>query len=162
MHVMPANAWSSIVVQLADRLGIYAWHWKLSFLQQQIDDLIPKLAYRQGLRAYSSKVARWLKGLTPEQRTSWQDIANVSKLLSDQQASDTMARFLCRMATVIYQNHFLALSSLRTMRADLPIVHDLEHWILSEDYSQMRQKLGMSSRVPIPVSLARIERVTLR
>ena len=59
----------------------------------------------------------------------------------DRMAQEALASFLCRLATVIYQNHFMALTSLQAMRAPVGIIWDLETFILGESYSDIRMKL---------------------
>lgn len=156
MQVLPANPWSVLVARLAERLGINAWGWRLSRLHDQIVDLIPRLASRQDLRRHSGKVSSWLKKLTPEQRAAWQDLANLSRSLEDDRAADALAMFVCRMATVMLQNHHMALTSLHAMRASAAVIWDLESWIVSEPYSELRQKLGTFNRVPVPNALQRL------
>ncbi len=156
MQVLPANPWSILVARLADRLGVNAWGWKLSYLHSQVIDLIPRLASRQDLRRHSGKVAKWLKDLGPEQRAAWQDLALLSRAMEDDKAQEALASFLCRLATVIYQNHFMALTSLQAMRAPVGIIWDLETFMLGESYSDIRMKLQSQSRVLVPNALKRL------
>ena len=156
MQVLPANPWSLLVARLADRLGVNAWGWKLSYLHAQVIDLIPRLASRQDLRRHSGKVAKWLKDLSPEQRAAWQDLALLSRAMEDDKAQEALASFLCRLATVIYQNHFMALTSLQAMRAPVGIIWDLETFVLGESYSDIRLRLQSQSRVLVPNALKRL------
>lgn len=156
VQVLPSNAWSVLMARLSERLGINAWGWKLSRLHQQIEGLIPRIASRQDLRRHSGKVADWLKMLTPEQRSAWQDMALLSRTIEDDRGVFTIAAFICRFATMIYSNHFMALQSLQTMRAPIEIIWDLEHFILSEAYGKLRQESGLASRVPVPNALQRL------
>ena len=159
MQVLPTNAWSLLTARLAERLGINAWGWRLSRLHAQIADLIPRLASRQDLRRHSSRVATWLKELTPEQRAAWQDMAALSRALDDQTAAVALAGFVCRLATLICPNHYMALTSLQSMRAQTSIIWDMETWLLGESYSQSRASLGTVTRVPVPHSLQRLTSV---
>lgn len=156
MQVLPANPWSILVARLADRLGVNAWGWKLSYLHSQVIDLIPRLASRQDLRRHSGKVAKWLKDLTPEQRAAWQDLALLSRAMEDDKAQEALASFLCRLATVIYQNHYMALTSLQAMRAPVGVIWDLETFLLGESYGDVRAKLVSQNRVLVPNALKRL------
>ena len=156
MQVLPGNAWSLLTVRLAERLGINAWGWRLSRLQAQIIDLIPRLASRQDLRRHSGRVATWLKELRPEQRAAWQDLATLTRTLDDQEAALALASFICRLATVILQNHLAALTSLQTMRAHVAMIWDLEVWLLGEPYSKIRAACGRENRVLVPSILQRL------
>jgi hypothetical protein len=160
MQVLPSNAWSLVVARVAERLGINAWGWRLSRLHSQIADLIPRLASRQDLRRQSAKVASWLKELTPEQRTAWQDLASLGRALDDQTAVASLAAFVCRVATIICPNHHMALTSLQAMRAPVAIMWDLETWLLGDGYSQLRVEMGTSTRVPVPNSLIKLTTIT--
>ena len=160
MQVLPSNAWSLVVARVAERLGINAWGWRLSRLHGQIADLIPRLASRQDLRRQSAKVAAWLKDLTPEQRTAWQDMAALARALDDNTAVANLAAFVARVATVICPNHYMALTSLQSMRAPVAIMWDLETWLLSDSYSKLRLDMGTSTRVPVPNSLIKLTSIT--
>ena len=153
VNVLPQNIWSYIVLNLCDRLGINAWDWRLSHLSSMIADLVPRMTSVSGVNSQSSKVARRLRDFTPDQRNAWQEIAGLSRVLSDEDAHIGFAQFVCRLATVIYQSHFEALTSLHQMRAPISLIWDLEQWIVSDGYSKVRSELGSGSRVPVPTSL---------
>lgn len=158
-QVLPANLWAIIVAHLAERLGINAFQWKMSFLHDQIIDLVPRMAGRQDLKRNSSKVAKWLKDLAPEQRSAWYDLAALSRAMDDDTARTALAVFVTRLATAIYQNHILALTSLQAMRADVEVIWMLESWILSDGYQAVRKDLGYESRVPVPMTLLKLDSV---
>ena len=156
-QVLPANPWAVLVAKLSERFGVSAWGWKLSRLHGEISDLIPRLATRQDLGRHSGKVAKWLRELTPERRAAWQDLSQLTRSMDDDQAADALASFICRLATVIYENHFLALTSLQAMRAPAAVIWDLERWIVSDAYSEIRKNLHTSHRILVPNSLVRLE-----
>jgi len=153
MHVLPQNTWSQLVLGICDRMGMHVWSWKISMLQKVISDLVQRGSPATGLQRQSSKVARWMRDLTPEQRSSWQEIAGLTRVLDDVEAQIGIAKFVCRMATVICQSHYEALLSLQQMRAPVAVSWDLEGWILSNEYTKIRQQMGTVSRVPVPVSI---------
>lgn len=159
MQVLPTNAWSVLVARLADRLGMNAWGWKLSRLHDQIVDLIPRLASRQDAKRHTGAVSSWLKKLTPDQRSAWQDMATLSRALDDERAADALAIFVCRLATVMFQNHYMALTSLQSMRANATVIWDLENWILSENYGDIRKRLKTHATVPVPNALQRLRSI---
>jgi hypothetical protein len=161
IQVLPSNAWSVVVARFGERLGVNAWGWKLSRLNQQIEGLIPRIASRQDLKRRSGKVADWLKALSPEQRAAWQDLALLSRSLEDDRGAFALAAFVCRLATLIYQNHYMALQSLQTMRAPVEVIWDLERFLLSEAYTEMRKKLGTANRVPVPNALQRLSSIVV-
>lgn len=158
-QVLPGNLWSVLVAHLSERLGINAFQWKMSFLHDQIIDLVPRMAGRQDLRRNSSKVAKWLKDLAPEQRSAWYDLAALSRAMDDDTARTALAIFVTRLATAICQNHILALTSLQAMRADVEVVWMLESWLLSDSYQAVRKDLGYESRVPVPITLLKIDSI---
>jgi hypothetical protein len=161
MQKLPANAWSVLVAKLSDRFGANAWGWKLSRLHQQIVDLIPRLASRQDLRRHSTRVAKWLKDLTPEQRAAWSDLGQLTRAYEDERAQEALAMFVCRLATLMFQNHYLALTSLHAMRASVAIVWDLEQFLVGEVYSDLRKKLETENRVLVPNALQRLVSIVL-
>lgn len=152
-QVMPANPWSMLVIRLSHRLGLNVWRWRLSFLAQQIVDVIPRLASSRSLSRHSSKVAKWLRALTPEQRTAWHDLSALASTVSDEEALLCLGKLTCRIATLMLTNHAQALASLVSMRAPVALIWDLEQFILSPVYSEYRQITGISHKVPVPNSL---------
>jgi hypothetical protein len=160
IHVLPQNVWSQLVLRICDRMGMHVWSWKISMLQKVITELVQRGSPVSGLQRQTSKVARWMRDLTPEQRSSWQEIAGLARVMDDAEAQIGIAKFVCRMATVICQSHFEALTSLQQMRAPVAVTWDLESWILSNEYTKIRQAMGTISRVPVPASLQNAELLT--
>ena len=156
MQVLPTTPYAFLVARLCERLGINAWNWRLSTLGAQVAEVIPRLAVREDLRQQGSKVARWLRDLTPEQRTAWQEFSTLSRLLADDDAALALAKFVCRLGLALLPDHATALASLRAMRAPVAVIWDLECWLLSRRYSSMRQARGLQCRVPLPTALTRL------
>jgi hypothetical protein len=159
MQKLPANPWAILVAKLAERLGANAYGFKLSRLAVQTQDLIPRIAARQDLKRHSGKIAKWLKELTAEQRAAWTDLSALTRGYEDAEAEDALAMFICRLATLMLQNHHLALTSLQAMRANATVIWDLERFIVSDAYSDLRKNLETQSRVPVPNALARLSTI---
>lgn len=158
-QVMPANPWSMLILRLSQRLGLNVWRWRLSFLAEQIVDVIPRLATNRALGRHSSKVGKWLRSLTPEQRTAWHDLSTICRSLSDEEALLGLGKLICRIAILMMANHSQALASLVAMRAPVAIIWDLEQFILSSFYSEYRQINGICHKVPVPNSLLALSNV---
>jgi hypothetical protein len=154
--IIPENPWVVFLSQMAEAFGARAWAWQISILRSYVDDLIPRIASHQDLRQNCGRIARWLRQLTPAQRSAWSDLQQVSAALNDEATVWTLMRALVRMTTQIYQNHSLAIQSLHAMRAPVVLIWDLENWILSPEYSKFRYESGASTRVPIPAVLQRV------
>ncbi len=133
--------WSLLFVSLAQRLGVTAWDWQLSLLHHQIESIIPRMM-RGAESPAQGKVGRWLRSLTPLQRKAWYELAQQSRRFDDQEAQGIISRFIARLASTLLQDHSLALQSLEKMRAPLAMRWDLEHWIVSETYGELRRTLG--------------------
>ncbi len=133
--------WSLLYVSLAQRLGITAWDWQLSLLHHQIESIIPRMM-RGAETPSHSKVGRWLRSLTPAQRKAWYELAQQSRRFDDEEAQSIISRFIARLTTTLLQDHSLALQTLEKMRAPLRLRWDLEHWIVSEAYGELRRTLG--------------------
>jgi len=155
IEVLPNNLWSYLYVRLAERLGLNAWSWKLSKLHDQIEELLPRIASRVSLSQYSTKVARWLKNLSSEQRSAWLDLTYLSAKIDDERCQEILAEFLFRLSLIIYPAHVQSLKSLRTMRVPVSMIWAMERWMLSEQYSQIRVEQETASRIPVPVTLRR-------
>jgi hypothetical protein len=156
IQVIPSNQWSSVFFRVAECLGLRGWKWQVSYLRSQIDDLIPRVATRSDLSAYSVKVAKWLRALTPNERTAWNDLQGLVKAVSDDEIEFELSRFVSMLTTTIYQNHYQALHSLQIMRAPAVILWAMENWIVSSKYSKLRLDLGTNARVPVPSTLQRL------
>lgn len=136
--------WSMVFMAIAQRLGITTWDWQLSLLHHQIENIIPRMTRGVEL-PHSGKVGRWLRALSPQQRKAWYDLAQLGRRFNDEEAQLVIARLLSKMTTCMLQDHPLALSSLEKMRAPLRLRWDLEHWIASDVYGELRRALGSTS-----------------
>ncbi len=133
--------WALLFMALAQRLGITAWDWQLSLLHHQIEAIVPRMS-RGAELPMPGKVGRWLRALSPQQRKSWYELAQLSRLFDDEKAQLVFARFLAKLTTSMLQDHSLALSSLEKMRSPLSLRWELEHWIASEAYGDIRRNIG--------------------
>lgn len=133
--------WALLFMALAQRLGIVAWDWQLSLLHHQIEAIVPRMARGSEL-PMQGRVGRWLRALSPQQRKAWYELAQLSRLIDDESSQLLFARFLAKLTTSMLQDHPLALASLEKMRAPLRLRWDLEHWIASETYGELRRSLG--------------------
>ncbi|RZA11017.1 MAG: hypothetical protein EOP10_33770 [Proteobacteria bacterium] len=136
------SKWSVLFVALAQRFGITAWDWQLSLLNQQIETLVPRMTRASEAAGGMGKVARWLRALNPQQRKAWYELAQMTKRFDDLKAQEVLARFLAILASTIHQDHISALQNLERMRAPLRLRWDLENWIVSDAYGEIRKALG--------------------
>ncbi|MGE0172909.1 MAG: hypothetical protein AB7T49_08995 [Oligoflexales bacterium] len=157
IHVLPDNTWSLLIVKLSQRLGLTAWNWKLSNLKKYIDGLMPQIA--SGKLGGSWGVGRWLKNLNPEGRNAWCDLASIINKFPDERGYEIISILLTRIAVIINQNHIQALNSLRIMRWSVYNIWQLENWLLSDCYSQIRRKFGTIHSVPVPLSLRKMSTI---
>lgn len=146
------SKWSLLFVSLAQRLGVTAWDWQLSLLHQQIENIIPRMMRGVESPAHG-KVGRWLRNLSPSQRKAWYELAQLSRRFNDEEAQGVIGRFIARLATTLLQDHSLALQDLEKMRAPLRLRWDLEHWILSDTYGDIRRKLAHVSKPQFSVEV---------
>lgn len=153
VDVLMPNTWSYLVARLSESLGINSWGWKVSTLYNQISEILPKMANHQTLKRNSSKVAKWLRSLSSEERVAWRELSLLIRQIEDEEAENILATFVTRLATLILPNHFVALTSLKDMRAGLNVINSLEIWIMSPGYTTIRESFGIHSRVPIPNAL---------
>ncbi|MBC7659739.1 MAG: hypothetical protein H7249_08525 [Chitinophagaceae bacterium] len=136
------SKWSTLFVGIAQRLGITAWDWQLSLLNQQIETLIPKMSRTTAESAGGGKIGRWLRSLNPHQRKAWYELAQMAKRFDDLKAQEVLGRFLAILTTSLHQDHGSALQNLERMRAPLRLRWDLENWIVSDAYTDIRKMLG--------------------
>lgn len=158
VQVLPNNTWSHLMLRLGVRVGCAAWGWSVTFLHQQLEGLVPRLAQGQEARL-PGKVGKWLRALTPEQRKAWYDLITYSGRIREERGVELLALLLARLALIMNQNHYQALTSLQTMRAPLIMVRALENFILSTEYSQLRRKMETNNKVPVPLALLKLPTV---
>ncbi len=155
MQLAPATAWGLLYVILGQRLGMSAWNWQVTRLASFVSEMIPRVAHIPEYKAQTSKVARWLRDLSAEERTAWQDLGQESRSFTDQEAHELIGKILARLATMILPDHGQALHSLQQMRVELPVLRDLEAWLLGTEYNTWRQQQGLASRIMVPLNLRR-------
>jgi hypothetical protein len=151
LHLLPDNTWSMLIVRLGQRLGVTAWGLRFSSLRRYFDAFMPKIATAKA--SYPKPLSRWLKTITPEARAAWGDLAAFGSRITDERGFELIGTLIARIAVMIHQNHFQALSSLRVMRWPVCHIWGLEKWILSDSYSSLRKRMGTMSRVPVPLAL---------
>lgn len=143
------------MLRLGVRLGCAAWGWSVTFLHQQLEGLVPRLAQGQEARL-PGKVGKWLRSLSPEQRKSWYDLITYSGRIREERGVELLGFMLMRLALIMNQNHYQAITSLHTMRAPVSMLRSLENFILSPEYSQIRRKQETNSKVPVPLALLKL------
>ena len=158
MQLIPNNTFTNLFMSISDRLGIYAWEWKLSKLRLKLDSLIPKLSHTKDMK-YSSRVGRWLYKLNPEEKIAWHNLISLSNKLSDDQGINIMATTILRLSTIILPNHYQALKTLRVMRVPIKLIWQIENWILSSTYTGIRKELNTANRVAVPLVLQRLPNI---
>ena len=156
-EALPGNFWTSLVCEISARMSPGAWRWRTRELCSMIRDVQP-------LRRHHWKplpdqdegpLNRWLKGLNSEQRNAFYDLSQVCARIDSEEGFYALAVFVCRLATVIYPDHYGALKSLQEMRAPAFVTWELEKWILSPGYTRIREASKTAHSVEIPPSLAR-------
>lgn len=157
--LLPANPWSNVLNYICESLGIYAWNWSLKNLGSRMSLLVTNIAHRQGLQKQPLQVTKWLRALTPEQRTAWQDLSSLSRTIPDSECSEALSLSVCRWATMILQNHSQALESLMQMKAPAAMIWDLEQFILSEVYGEVRSIMKTRSKIMIPSVLHQLRSI---
>jgi hypothetical protein len=150
---LPANSWCFVLNYIAESLGIFAWKWSVKDLGEKMASLMAKIAIRQNAHKQPANITKWLKSLSPEQKTAWQDHSVLSRSLSDSEAQEALGIALIRWSTLIVQNHLQALESLNHMKAPAFMIWDLEQFILSQVYSDIRSVLNTKSRIMVPIAL---------
>lgn len=146
---VPDSVWGLLFVRLVERLSLNLWSWQLTTLVGLIDKVIPRFLTRN---SFTVKAMAWLGTLTPEQRDAWNIFTTIARKMPDPQAKELLGSFICRLTTCMYQNHYQALLSLQLMQVPLPFIWNLEKFILSAEYLQLRKQLGNTHSVVAPRS----------
>lgn len=142
---VPANDWSILLLKISNWLGFHLWNWERTELMAVLQSLRVE---RDGKA--SSRLSKWKRNLNLREKTALNQLSRVLMAMSDQECFLALASFLCRLTTLLYPHHLQALTSLREMRTHIALIWDLERWILSDDYSEIRKLRKIVCRVPIP------------
>jgi hypothetical protein len=161
VRIAPANSWGLLFIMLAHRLGLQAWDCKVSRLANTCTEVIPRVAHLPEYKAQASKVARWLRDLSAEERLAWQELGTTCRAFTDQEGMDLLASVIARMAIMIHPDHQGALGALQQMRVDLPVLRNLEGWLLGPAYSDYRQTQNLLSRIMVPLNLRRLPGISV-
>ena len=105
---------------------------------------------------HPGKIGRWLRRLSPMARSAWYDLPGILPKISEERGLDIQAILVFRLALILNQNSYQALASLRAMRAPVHMVWQFENWLLSDQYSKIRDHYGLDQRVIIPDSVKRL------
>jgi len=160
IQALPSNLWSYLFIRIGECLGLHTWGWKLSKLHAQLEQVLPAASGVYGSKNYPLKVAKWLKGLNPSQKTAWQDLVSLSNKFDDDSAMMVLASFIGKLAIVIHPSHVQALKSLRTMRAPVLVIWEIEKWIASPEYSKIRRSYNIVNRVSVPAQLRDLKSIS--
>ncbi|NDE15185.1 hypothetical protein EBZ80_09685 [bacterium] len=160
LQMAPASPWGLLFVLLGQRLGCNAWNWQFSRLANTVSELIPRVAHIPEYKSQTSKVARWLRDLSAEERIAWQELGKECRSFTDQEGHDFLGKLASRLSLMMLPDNIQALQSLQQMRVELPVLRDLEAWILGQEYSQWRQQRGLASRIMVPLNLRRLDAIS--
>lgn len=158
IQTLPNTTWSQLFMRLSLKLGIASWGWSVTSLKRQCSRLIPDVNLTHD-KSYQYKVGKWLRKLNPRQKNAWYDIATYANKLDETQGIRVITTFLLRIVTIIYQNHFEALASLKTMQAPLDLIREMENWLVSHSYHKIRQMLRTQNRIAIPIALHKLNSI---
>lgn len=152
---LPDNPWSHLIAQIAFRMSPGLWRWRTEELIRMLNDLQPvrRDTWKPVMSAKEGSVEKWMRTLDHEQRNAWHDLSQMSCRVSNEDGFFALAVFMCRLATVIYPDHYGALQSLQVMQAPTFMIWELEKWMLSPAYSSIRKSAKTVYPVDIPPSL---------
>jgi hypothetical protein len=159
-ETMPQSTWVSVIASLSDRLGLHVWNWEASTLSRSLRDLLAygassaeTLSHARGTQVL---LERWLLGLSTPERNAVEQIAHSSDLSSQEGLYRPLVCVICRLSITLYPDHLGALNLLRATRAPLWLLRDLEHWIVSESWSTLRETNNLTDHTPVPNALRKV------
>jgi hypothetical protein len=160
VQIGPASPWGLLHALLGQRLGLNAWNWQFSRLANTVSELIPRVAHIPEYKSQTSKVARWLRDLSAEERIAWQELGQECRSFTDLEGQDFLGKMVSRLCVMIMPDNTQALQALQQMRVELPVLRDLEAWLLGQEYSHWRQQRGLASRIMVPLNLRRLDAIS--
>lgn len=147
---VPADLWSILLVHLTHWFGIHAWDWKLSVLRNAL------ASHKQANHSsqHGGVLERWSRDLNAEERSAYFQLTRLLPAFEDdERVASLQNRFLSRLTTAIYSHHAMALEALQHMRAPVELIWDLEDWIVSDAYSEIRTERKDHVRIPVPMGM---------
>lgn len=153
---MPDTVWSTLFARLAERLSLNLWSWQLSVLLTLVEKVLPRFITRSKI---TSRGLTWLRNLNPQQRHAWNTFVATASRISNTRGEELLGAFLCRLTTCMYQNNYQALLSLQLMQAPVSYIWNLEKFVVSTQYFQLRKQLGCLHRVNAPQSVVKMSSI---
>lgn len=160
-RVMPSNDWSQLLALVIERLGVQTWGWNLADLASEIDHCISRYSSRLAHKKGDSKVEKWIRKLSPEQRSAFYSLRNLARELDPERVRTILTQLICRLTTVMYQDHYQALKSLQVMRVPLAVIWKFETWLLSNEYTNARRSLATNIALPVTTSLRSLKSIVI-
>jgi len=134
---VPSHELTILAAIVADGLGYSRWNWQGKTLQQQVVPLM-------------KPATRLWRSLSSAQRGGLLLISKVGKDVAYEQVEAWMASFLLRCLLVLTQRHTELLETLRAGHAPSAWIADLEAWMVSPVYGQIRAESPYEFQFEIP------------
>jgi hypothetical protein len=144
------SEWSILLGKLFIRVGFWGFEQNITVLKEITQTLRPRSKVVKDISEYPSEVRNWILKLNSKSRQGFYDLMNVLSKISPEEAYEAFTDFLIRLTTLIFPNHLSAFVSLYDMGVDLAVLKRFESWFLSEEYTQLRIKIGNQNRAILP------------
>jgi hypothetical protein len=140
LYRIQGGEWLGILKSLAVLLGCDLWEWSLASIRKTTAIIASLNKDKKMFLAKRKIYLKWLESLNLEQKVAFKKLLTVLPSLEEDCFLDLMAKFLCRYSLCFYPNVEEALHCLRSSGAKWYLLTDLESWVLSNSWKNIRSR----------------------
>lgn len=145
---LPRNFWVHFFIRTSQYFGISLFNWDLKKLIPYKDTIFLGVNFSEEEK-FSNEVYSKLPLKT---KNSLSQLLEDISQISGRAAKEIPLKLAFFYATASYQNHGLALKSVEKMTDSIYYIKEIEKYILSKPYSDLRRFLKTTSHIPTPKS----------
>jgi hypothetical protein len=151
------------VVQIfANTYGVHSLGYSLMRLSDLIDDRFPILTGKKYASVRCAKTNQWFEQLSKEGKSALLSLKGRLGDFPDAHCHFLLRSYILRLTLLFTQNHLGVLKIAQQDRLNLPILWELERFIASEEYGDLRRRNSWILNGPVPASLLRLSSITLK
>lgn len=144
-----SNIWAKTLTYVLDYIGGYSWKWNIDDLQHHLNLAMPLSESNKT----NIKLANWYRSLRSEQKKSWEFLNAKSARFETNEMVHKLFLFACKLTSCLYPSHVGAIATLQRSRVPFLSLREYECWLISDNYTQIRQQMKIDNKMMLPQNL---------